>query len=284
MGRRLLSTVLLLFIAPVLATCTGSPSGLVVGGDVLLIRLQVSGGLAGADYAVFLDGESGRLVGESCANLCDFHAGETLQTLSWAQVEYLEGLFVEAGVTSLADEDYGTECCDQFHYAVRFREGTAEHRFQGSSEALPRGLRDAVATLQGMASGVLPIVVDPQTTPGAWPGDPFQLGTAEIHGDFLDVPATYSGGCTAHDLKAVAWGGWIKTDPVQLRVFLSHEDFDDACEALVTRVLSFDLGPVKGAYQADYGVEGPGETTVILLLDDPDAAGAPGVRSLSYIF
>ena len=37
----------------------------------------------------------------------------------------------------------------------------------------------------------------------------------------------------------------MESNPVQVRLFLSHEDFDDPCDAWVTEDRRFDLGPVK---------------------------------------
>ena len=76
----------------------------------------------------------------------------------------------------------------------------------------------------------------------------------------------------------------MESFPVQVRLFLSHEDFDDPCDAWITREFSFDLIPLKIAYQASYGVSEPGKTTLILLLEDPLLASPQGARRLEYVF
>jgi hypothetical protein len=248
------------------------------------IRLRVTGGFAGADYAVILDGKSNSLVGESCVASCDFAEGEVLQSLTPEQVDYVWSLFRDADIHALDGEDFGVQCCDQFHFAVEYRDPRGRSRVEGSSEALPQGLRSALATLVGMVSGVVPIIVNFDTTPESWPQDPFQIQEAVISGHMLQIRLAYGGGCRAHDVKVVAWGGWMESNPVQVRLFLSHEDFDDPCDAWVTRDLSFDLVPLKIAHQGSYGVGEPGKTTLILLLADPLLASPMGARWLEYTF
>jgi hypothetical protein len=284
MGSLRVNRVVVMAGACLALSCWGDPTGLSSPGDLPRVRLRVTGGLAGADYAVVLNGSSGELVGESCKRLCDFKAGETLQFLAAAQVSYLAGLFRNAGVLYLDDRDFGDQCCDQFHYAVRYQEGGQEHRFQGSSQALPPTLGEAVAALHGLVSGTLPVVVDPATRPESWPRDPFQMGTTRVGGDLLEIAVTFAGGCRTHAFRVVAWGGWMESYPVQLRLFLSHEDAGDPCKALLSRGLRFDLGPVKKAYQAAYGIGEPGKTTVVLLLEDPLLMSPLGSRRLEYVF
>jgi hypothetical protein len=256
----------------------------VSGGGEMRIRLHVTGGFAGADYVVILDGTSRALIGESCVSLCDFAGGEILQSLASEQVDYVWALFQEADIHALNGEDFGVQCCDQFHFDVDYRDRRGRSFVGGSSEALPQDLKVAVATLQGMVSGTLPIIVNFDTNPGSWPGDAFQIQDAEVAGHTLQVRLSYGGGCRTHDVKAVAWGGWMESMPVQVRLFLSHEDFDDPCDAWITRDFTFDLVPLKLAYQASYGAGEPGQTTLILLLADPMLASPEGARRLEYRF
>ena len=95
---------------------------------------------------------------------------------------------------------------------------------------------------------------------------------------------TYSGGCEIHDVWAVAWGGWIESSPVQVWLFLSHDDHDDACDGVIQRTFRFGLETLKTAYEASYGIGEPGGTTLVLLLEDPQLSGPPGVWSLEYRF
>ena len=273
---------LLVCSLPVLA-CLQDPLSVTGGGD-MEVRLHVTGGFAGADYVVFLDGGAGTLVGESCISLCDFDQGEILLSLTSEQVDYVWTLFKDANIHALDGEDFGVQCCDQFYFDVEYSDPDGRSEVEGSSEVLPQGLKVAVATLLGMASGTLPVIVDFDTQPASWTQDPFQIQEAVVHGHTLQIQVSYGGGCRAHDLKTVAWGGWMESDPVQVSLFLSHEDFDDPCDAWITRDLSVDLVPLKIAYQASYGVAEPGKTTLVLLLADPMLASPQGARWLEYQF
>jgi len=262
---------------------SGDPVGPLEPGEVR-IELGVSGGIAGAAYAVRLDGSSGRLEGVACERLCGFEPGEVILTLTEDQVLYLAGLFRDAGIHGLDGRDFGTECCDQFHYVVTYEDGDGRSTVRGSSEALPARLREAVGALHRLLSGVRPVVVDFDTRPGWWPRDPLTIEEAAVTGDELSVRVSFGGGCGAHDIQAVVWGGWMESDPVQLRVFLSHDGHGDLCEALLVRDARFDLGPVRWAYEEAYGEGSPGSRVVVLLLEDPRLMDPLGARRLEYRF
>jgi hypothetical protein len=263
--------------------CLSNSTGPTGSGEAR-IRLHVTGGFAGVDYTFLVDGPAGTVVGESCAAGCDFQPGEILQTLSRDQSEYLAGLFLEAGVHSLDDRDFGLRCCDQFHYDVTYEDGVGVSLFRGSSEALPGGLRDAVSRVHGLFLGTIPIVVSPQTKPQRWPSDPAKLQDFVVSGDRLDARVSYGGGCADHDFKLVAWGGWMESYPVQVRALLSHDAKDDPCDAIVSEDLSFDLQPLKRAYQESYGIGDPGSTTLILSLDNPDWSSSLSGYQIEYVF
>jgi len=263
--------------------CLESSTGPAGSGEAR-IRLHVTGGFAGADYTVFVDGPGGTVVGESCLNLCDFQDGDILHTLSRDQSAYLAGLFLDAGIHSLNGTDFGNECCDQFHYDLTYEDGAGTSTVKGSSEALPGALREAVSQVQALASGTLPIVVDHQTEPDKWPQDNVAIDELEILGDRMEMRVSYGGGCAVHDLKAVAWGGWMESFPVQVRAFLSHDAKGDPCDAFITRDVSFDLGPLKLAYEESYGVGDPGTTTLIINLANPDWSSSLSGYVLEYVF
>lgn len=281
--KRVPLVIVLFFLIPVSQACLQDPVSVPDGGEMQVL-LHVTGGFAGADYQVLLDGETRSLVGVSCVSLCDFSAGEVLRSLTPEQIEYVWALFQEADVYALDGEDFGVQCCDQFHFDLDYRDGRGQSRVMGSSEALPPNLKSAIATIQGMVSGTLPVIVNFETEPSSWPGDPFQIQDARVSGHNLQVDLSYGGGCRVHDVKLVAWGGWMESNPIQVRLFLSHEDFDDPCDAWITREFNFALVPMKLAYEADYGVGEPGKTTLVLLLDDPMLASPQGARWLEYQF
>jgi hypothetical protein len=272
-----------LFLCILVQGCIQDPVS-VSGGGQMEVRLRMTGGIAGADYTVLLDGKERRLVGESCVHLCDFEDGETLASLTSEQVDHVWTLFREAGILALDGEDFGVQCCDQFYFEVEFRDSEGTSRVEGSSEVLPQDLRAAVVTLQSLVFGVLPVIVNFSTDPWAWPQDPFQIEEAAVSGHRLQLRLSYGGGCRADAVHVVAWGGWMESFPVQVRLFVAHEDFDDPCDAWITRDFEFDLIPLKLAYEASYGTGEPGKTTLILLLADPMLAGPLGARWLEYHF
>jgi hypothetical protein len=248
------------------------------------IRLRVTGGFAGVDYTLLVDGPGGTVVGESCVAGCDFQDGQVLETLSKDQSEYLAGLFLDAGIHSLDGTDFGVRCCDQFHYELTYEDGQGLSTVQGSSEALPPDLRDAVSQVHGLWLGILPVIVDQQTRPEKWPSDPANLQELTVVGNRLDARVGYGGGCAVHAFKLVVWGGWMESYPVQVRALLSHDAKNDPCDAFITRDLSFDLRPLKNAYEESYGVGEPGGTTLVISLADPDPGSSQAFHSLAYVF
>jgi hypothetical protein len=279
MRSLLLATALLFSLAECLESSTGPE-----GSGPARIRLHVTGGFAGVDYTIYMDGPGGVVVGESCVAYCDFQDGDVLQTLSRDQAVYLTGLFLEAGIHSLDGTDFGYECCDQFHYELIFRDGDGTSTVRGSSQVFPGDLRNAVGQIHGLASGTLPVVFDPNTSPDLWPRDNLSLQRLEVRGDQLELRVSYSGGCELHDLKAVAWGGWMESFPVRIRAFISHDSRADPCDAIVTREVRFDLRPLQTAYQEAYGTGVPGKTTLIIELANPDWASSLSGYELVYVF
>lgn len=250
----------------------------------MTVEVRVASGFAGVDYTLYLDGSKRQLIGKECISVCDFQNGEVLRNLTGEQVDYIWGLFNEAHILDLDGRDFGTECCDHAYYEVEYRDPDGRSRVRGSSVAFPDDLRSAIGTVKGLVWGTLPTVVNFDTDPTAWPSDGYQIQDASVFGDILQVRLSYGGGCAKHDIQLVAWGGWMESDPVQVKLFLSHEDFDDPCDAWITEDYRFDLLPLKGAYEQAYGAGVPGTTTVILQLADPQLASPIGSRTLEYVF
>lgn len=245
------------------------------------LELEVSGGIAGVDYAFVVDGASGEVRGLRCRDHCPFGAGETIAVVSAAQVETLAGMLLDAGVLTLDRSDFGNECCDQFHYVITYSDGTVEGSARGSSEALPEDLRAAVATLHGLAHGIRPVLVDLIGSLDDWPRDPVALRSVSLGGSTLTLEVEYAGGCREHLFDLVAWNGWLESYPVQVGVVLAHDDRGDACEALVREELVFDLGPLRKAYVDAYRET---SATVILRLVEPGSDDPSRVRFIEYSF
>ncbi len=259
----------------------GSDSVAPVQADDVYVEVRVTGGFAAADYSFAVDGAARAVRGISCVNLCDFEAGEMIARLSPAQILELSTRFHEAGILALDGTDFGDQCCDQFFYTIHFRQGDQEAHVSGSSEALPEALRRAVADLQQLLHGVLPFIVDFDSRPDDWPGQPWALKGYALERPVLTLDVEYGGGCEDHEFDLVAWGGWLESFPVQVNVLLAHEDHGDACDALLTSELRFDLTPLERAYAAAYGGPARGATTILLRLRVP---GVAEPRLIEYTF
>jgi hypothetical protein len=248
------------------------------------ILLTVTGGLVGVDYTLLVDGRQGEVIGESCVSGCDFESGQFLRGLSTDQTDYLAELFQGAGVLELDGTDFGNECCDQFHYDLTYTDDSGSSHVMGTSEAFPADLREAVAMVAGFASDEFPVVVNFDTRMELWPRDALIIQDVRINGDWASVETAYSGGCAPHQFDLVVFGGWMESDPVQVRAFLSHDGHDDPCDGLVLRTIAFDLKPLKNAYQEAYGVGAPGTTTLIIQLDGAGTYSSTQSLPLEYTF
>jgi len=247
----------------------------------IYVEIHVSGGIASVDYTYAVDGEELEARGISCTSGCAFDPGEVLAQLTPAQVLYLADLLIDAGIHGYDGRDFGDECCDQFHYAIGYRDGRRESSVAGSAGALPEELAGAVAQLDLLVRGISPIIIDWTSQPADWPSDQLLFRAHLLEGSTLSLDVEYGGGCAAHELDLVAWGGWLESFPVQVNVLLAHEAHDDPCDALIYRTLQFNLTPLREDYEASYGVGEPGETTIVLRLSVPDGGE---VRAVEYSF
>lgn len=116
--------------------------------------------------------------------------------------------------------------------------------------------------------------------PARYPRDAWALDSARIEGDTLWLRIRHGGGCERHRYALVAWNGWLESNPVQAGVLLAHDARDDACDALLSPVLRFDLAPLREAYLRDYG---GAHGTVILRISDPSHP-AMTLRQLTWTF
>lgn len=120
---------------------TTAPDG---GGNVRIV-LAVSGGLAGVDWQVTVDGRDGRVVGDRCRAgiACDWQPGEVLASVDDRAIRGLAHRFFEADFFR-DDAEYGTECCDQFDYALTYRDSDDERTVTGSDGTLPERIRELI--------------------------------------------------------------------------------------------------------------------------------------------
>ena len=95
--------------------------------------------------------------------------------------------------------------------------------------------------------------------------DPAGIMDVELESDTLMLVAQAGGGCAEHDYLLFGCHCFMESFPVQTNVFLSHDDHDDPCDAIVIDTLRFDLTPLKEVFLSYY----PTDETVILRIHEP---------------
>lgn len=132
---------------------SGAPAGESQGAgaplaEEITIVASTSGGFAGMDWQVTLDGASGVIHLDHCGNACPWGA-RTSRQLSEADTQEIAAAFVAAGVREAPDRDFGicTFCADQFHHVIEYEDATGLYRLEGDDEELPRDLIQALNRL-----------------------------------------------------------------------------------------------------------------------------------------
>lgn len=86
-------------------------------------------------------------------------------------------------------------------------------------------------------------------------GDATWYESASVSGDTLSIDVSYGGGCETHDFQ-ICWDGlFLESEPVQVGLEVWHDAHGDACEAEISETLTFDLSPLKQAWQDGYQQE-----------------------------
>jgi hypothetical protein len=109
--------------------------------------------------------------------------------------------------------------------------------------------------------------------------DPSSIINAEIQKDILTLVVRYGGGCKDHEFELYWDGLFMESEPVQVRLELSHNSNGDLCRALLTDELSFSLSKIKTRFKENYG--GSMGLVVINILE-PDSERK--THSLHYSF
>jgi hypothetical protein len=73
-----------------------------------------------------------------------------------------------------------------------------------------------------------------------------------VKGDSLELVVNYGGGCRAQSFLLLADNAWMESYPVQVGVRVARDAQGDNCKALLSRMLRFDLTPLKVAYNEAY--------------------------------
>lgn len=95
--------------------------------------------------------------------------------------------------------------------------------------------------------------------------DPYSILNAVIDGDMLRLTVRYSGGCNEHGFNLMGPLTIPAGDPTDVTLLLHHNAKGDACEALITRDLVFDLTPLKERWKS---VTGRTSGVISVLLGD----------------
>ena len=98
--------------------------------------------------------------------------------------------------------------------------------------------------------------------------DSYTVNNAEFDSDTLNIEVTYGGGCKEHQFLLIAWNYFLESYPFRAGLLLSHNSDNDACKALITSKLSFDMTPLKQEYSKLYGGENGSIILIISLSDD----------------
>jgi hypothetical protein len=106
--------------------------------------------------------------------------------------------------------------------------------------------------------------------------DPVTINDAKIIQNKLILNISYGGGCQNHEFLLIGTGEYAESYPVQTQILLSHNSNNDTCLAFFTRLITFDLTPLKQHYQNVYN---EGSATIVLHID-----GGNGGISLNYTF
>ncbi len=93
--------------------------------------------------------------------------------------------------------------------------------------------------------------------------DEYVVNSVSIENDTMNLNVSYSGGCKQHVFTLVASKSYMKSNPVQCAMILSHNANNDTCEAYAYEDLSFDLTSLKELYTLNYGDE---SATIIINL------------------
>jgi hypothetical protein len=99
--------------------------------------------------------------------------------------------------------------------------------------------------------------------PAAAAGAPYTIDSLRVQSDSLYLGVSYAGGCRQHQFQLVLSTSFMESEPVQTRAVLSHDDHEDACEALLQDVLSATLEPIKHEWQRSY--QSPSGTILLRL-------------------
>jgi len=118
-----------------------------------------------------------------------------------------------------------------------------------------------------------------------WPRSPWDLLDAAVHDTVLHLSVAYSGGCRDHDFWLLAVRGFLTlpdagvTPTVAVPLLVAHDAHYDTCEAHINEGLDFDIGPLRVAFEAQFGA---GPARILLLV--PVGQGTVDTTTVNFTF
>ncbi len=107
-----------------------------------------------------------------------------------------------------------------------------------------------------MGLGCMTRATEELPSSGQWEEAAFDILSAEVNGDALQLTIQYGGGCGAHQFEGVSAGPLMKSMPPKQPLKVVHRTTGDPCRALIEEELTIELKPWRAA---------PHGVTVILL-------------------
>ena len=119
------------------------------------------------------------------------------------------------------------------------------------------------------APTVYPPVIGTTLPPDSLQIDDYQLDSLSLDGDILTAHLHYSGGCNLHtyDLYWIP-NSFLESQPPQVNLYLIHNGYDDACDAIIGDTSSFDVTAIKSAFIGIYGSPGEVQLNVYGYFED----------------
>jgi hypothetical protein len=83
--------------------------------------------------------------------------------------------------------------------------------------------------------------------------DPYWVDSLSLDGDLLSVSVHYGGGCNPHAFQLyMTPAAFLESHPVQASLYLWHNSYDDACDAIVSQTVTFDMGAIAALFESQY--------------------------------
>ncbi|MHA2054994.1 MAG: hypothetical protein ACW99F_15515 [Candidatus Hodarchaeales archaeon] len=84
------------------------------------------------------------------------------------------------------------------------------------------------------------------------PRDSVYINDVYIRNNHLLVNISYGGGCKDHNFTLIGSTEYLESYPIRTTLLLSHQSNNDTCLAMFTRILLFNLSPLKKDFQELY--------------------------------